>query len=145
MPKKIKIVSIASEVDPYSKTGGLADVARSLPKSLTRLGHRVIIITPFYKKFINRDLHKLEKIYSDVSLHIDKENEFKVAYYRAKLMPGLEVYFVRNDKYFSRRKNLYGSSHENARFYLFDVAALKLISLLKFKVNKIFWITIKEK
>ncbi|MBT4516331.1 MAG: glycogen synthase [Candidatus Komeilibacteria bacterium] len=135
MPKKIKIVSIASEVDPYSKTGGLADVARSLPKSLTRLGHKVIIITPFYKKFINRDLHKLEKIYSDVSLHIDKENEFKVAYYRAKLMPGLEVYFVRNDKYFSRRKNLYGSSHENARFYLFDVAALKLISLLKFKAD----------
>jgi len=68
MPKKLKIVSIASEVDPYSKTGGLGDVARSLPKSLTRLGNKVIIITPFYKKFIDRKAHKLEKIYRDIVL-----------------------------------------------------------------------------
>ena len=133
--RKLKIVSISSEVDPYSKTGGLADVARSLPKSLHRLGHDVVIITPFYKKVIDRDKHKLEKIYSDVNLHIDKKNEFKVSYYRSELMPGLKVYFVRNDKYFSRRKTLYGSTHENARFYLFDVAALKLISLLKYKTD----------
>lgn len=133
--KKLKIVSIASEVDPYSKTGGLADVARSLPKSLFRLGHEVIIITPFYKKSIDREKHQLEKIYSDVNLQIDKNNEVKVAYYRSELIPGLKVYFVRNDKYFSRRKDLYGSTHENARFYLFDVAALKLISLLKFEAD----------
>lgn len=135
--KKYKIVSVSSEVDPYSKTGGLADVARSLPKSLYRLGHEVIIITPFYKKVIDRKKHKLEKIYSDVKLRIDKENEIQVSFYRAELLPGLKVYFVRNDKYFSRRKSLYGSTHENARFYLFDVAALKLISLLKFKADVI--------
>jgi starch synthase len=45
--KVLKIVSIASEVHPYPKTGGLGDVARSLPKSLHR-GYEVIIITPFY-------------------------------------------------------------------------------------------------
>ena len=135
MPKKLKIVSIASEVDPYSKTGGLADVARSLPKSLHRLGHEVIIITPFYGKTINREKYKLEKIYSEIQLQIDKKNEIKVSYYRSELLPGLKVYFIRNDKYFSRRKNIYGSSHENARFYLFDIASLKLISLLKFKAD----------
>lgn len=135
MKKALKIASIASEVDPYSKTGGLADVARSLPKSLFKLGHQVIIITPFYKKIIDREAHKLERIYSDVSLYIDKENELKIAYYRAELVPGLYVYFVRNDKYFSRRKTIYGSNHENARFYLFSVAALKLISLLKFDAD----------
>jgi len=133
--KALKIVSIASEVDPYSKTGGLADVARSLPKSLHRLGHNVIIVTPFYAKVIDRKKHKLEKIYSDVKIKIDETKEIKVAYYRAELMPGLKVYFIRNDKYFSRRKTLYGSDRENARFYLFDVAALKLISLLKYKAD----------
>jgi len=133
--KNYKIVSISSEVDPYSKTGGLADVARSLPKSLHRLGHEVIIVTPFYKQILDREKYKLEKIYSDVKLHIDKENEAQVSYYRTELLPGLKVYLVRNDKYFSRRKSLYGSSHENARFYLFDVAVLKLISLLKFKAD----------
>ncbi|MDP2944639.1 MAG: glycogen/starch synthase, partial [bacterium] len=43
MPKKLKIVHIASEVAPFSKTGGLADVTRSLPKALKRLDHEVII------------------------------------------------------------------------------------------------------
>ncbi len=133
--KALKIVSISSEVDPYSRTGGLADVARSLPKSLHRLGHRVIIITPFYGKVVDRSKHKLEKIYSDVKIKMDDKNELKVAFYRSELMPGLPVYFVRNDKYFSRRKTLYGSERENARFYLFDMAALKLISLLKYKAD----------
>jgi starch synthase len=133
--RKLKIVSISSEVDPYTKTGGLADVARSLPKSLHRLGHEVIIITPFYGKVIDIVKYKLEEIYKDVNLYIDAKNQFKVSYYRGELLPGLKVYFVRNDKYFSRRQELYGSTHENARFYLFDVAALKLISLLKFRAD----------
>ncbi len=132
MSKKLKIVSISSELDPYSKTGGLGDVARALPKALFRLGHEVIIITPFYKKVIDVDKHHLENIYSDVRIRIDKDNELPVSYWRGELMPGLKVYFVSNDQYFSRHKSLYGSGHENARFYLFDAAALKLISLLKF-------------
>lgn len=133
--KALKIVSISSELDPFSKSGGLADVARSLPKSLYRLGHDVIAITPLYGKTIDRSKYQLEKIYSDVKLKIDKENTVTVSYYRGELLPGLKVYFVRCDKYFSRKKNYYGSSREAARFYLFDVAALKLISLLKFKAD----------
>ena len=37
--KKLKIVHIASEVEPFSKTGGLADVASSLPKAIKDLKH----------------------------------------------------------------------------------------------------------
>lgn len=133
--KKLKIVSIASEVHPYSKTGGLGDVTRSLPKALHRLGHEVIIITPFYSKVIDQKKFALQQIFSDVKLKIDNKNEIAVSYYRAELLPGLFVYFVGNEKYFSRHKRLYGSDHENARFYLLDVAALKLISLLKFKAD----------
>ena len=44
VPKKLKIVHVSSEVAPFSKTGGLGDVARSLPKALKRLGHDVILI-----------------------------------------------------------------------------------------------------
>ena len=62
MSKKLKIVSISSELDPFSKTGGLADVARSLPKSLRRLGHEVIVISPFYTKTLDRKKHKLESL-----------------------------------------------------------------------------------
>lgn len=133
--RKLKIVSIASEVDPYSKTGGLADVARSLPRSLHRLGHEVIIITPFYEKVIDAAQHRLEEIYSGVEVYVDAHFSTKVSYYRGELAPKLFIYFVKQEKYFSRRQELYGSSHENARFYLFDTAALKLVSLLKFKAD----------
>ena len=40
---------IASEAQPFSKTGGLADVAAALPKALGRLGHDVTVITPRYR------------------------------------------------------------------------------------------------
>jgi len=40
---------VASEAHPYSKTGGLADVAAALPKALGRLGHDVTLITPRYR------------------------------------------------------------------------------------------------
>ena len=40
---------IASEAQPFSKTGGLADVAAALPKALVRLGHDVTLITPRYR------------------------------------------------------------------------------------------------
>ncbi|RNC70657.1 MAG: glycogen synthase GlgA [Desulfuromonadales bacterium] len=45
----MKILLVASEVTPFAKTGGLADVAASLPKALRRMGHDARIIMPFYK------------------------------------------------------------------------------------------------
>ena len=45
----LRILMIASEAQPYSKTGGLADVAAALPKALARLGHDVTLITPRYR------------------------------------------------------------------------------------------------
>ena len=45
----LRILMIASEAQPFSKTGGLADVAAALPKALGRLGHDVTVITPRYR------------------------------------------------------------------------------------------------
>ena len=47
--KALRILMIASEAQPFSKTGGLADVATALPKALGRLGHDVTLITPRYR------------------------------------------------------------------------------------------------
>jgi starch synthase len=133
--KKLKIVSVSSEVAPFSKSGGLGDVARSLPKALKRLGHEVIAITPLYDKVIDKKAHHLELIYPEVKIYLNSVDTVTVNYWRGYLLPGLPVYFVENTKYFSRKKELYGSSHENARFLIFDVAALKLLSLLKFEAD----------
>jgi starch synthase len=48
-PKPLRVLMIASEAQPFSKTGGLADVATALPKALGQLGHDVTVITPRYR------------------------------------------------------------------------------------------------
>jgi starch synthase len=135
VPKKLKIVHIASEVAPFSKTGGLGDVARSLPKALKRLGHDVILITPLYGRSIDKKEHKLELIFKDVELRLNSQEKIKVNYWRGYLMEDLPVYFVENKHFFSKHKSIYGSAKENARFLVFNVAALKLLSLLKFSAD----------
>ncbi|MFT5207413.1 MAG: starch synthase [Candidatus Omnitrophota bacterium] len=71
----MNILFASSEVYPFSKTGGLADVAGSLPNALGELGHRVLIVTPRYRGI------KLKA---------------------KKLSPNVEVVFVKNEHYFDR-------------------------------------------
>ena len=60
MPDALKVVIVASEVVPFAKTGGLADVAGALPIALARLGHQVSVIMPRYPT-IERAVRSLEK------------------------------------------------------------------------------------
>lgn len=78
----MKIAFFSSEVFPFAKTGGLADVSGSLPKSLVKENCEVKIFMPFYKNI------KPEKTY----------DEFAVTH----LADNLEVIFIRNDEYFFR-------------------------------------------
>ena len=135
MFEKLKIVHIVSEVAPFSKTGGLGDVARSLPKALRRLGNDVIIITPLYGKLIDKKKNKLKLVLANVNLRLNSQENIKVSYWQGHLMDGLPVYFVECAKFFSKHKKIYGSARENARFLVFNVAALKLLSLLKFSAD----------
>jgi starch synthase len=45
----VRILFAASEVHPYSKTGGLADVVGALPAALARLGHEILVVSPWYR------------------------------------------------------------------------------------------------
>lgn len=47
--KSLRVLMVASEALPYSKSGGLADVAAALPLALGRLGHEVVLVTPRYR------------------------------------------------------------------------------------------------
>ncbi len=133
MLNKLKIINISAEVAPFSKTGGLADVARSLPKALKRLGHDISMITPLYGKTIDKDKFKLKRIYKDIEIFLNSKESVKVSFWQGELMEGLPIYFIENKEYFSKSKNMYGYSNENARFLVFNVAVLKLISLFKSK------------
>ena len=45
----MRILMVASEVAPFAKTGGLADVLGALPQALSRLGHDVEVVMPRYR------------------------------------------------------------------------------------------------
>lgn len=49
----MRILFVASEVAPLSKTGGLADVAQALPKALWKLGHDLKVLTPAYRGMVD--------------------------------------------------------------------------------------------
>lgn len=135
MSKHLKIVSVSSELAPFSKTGGLAEVAKSLPKALKKSGHDVIAITPLYGQIIDVKKHNLKLIRENEAIRLNSMDKVYVNFWKGFLAEGLPVYFIENKKYFSARKTIYGSSHENARFLIFDVAALKLVSFLKFEAD----------
>lgn len=128
MHKPLKIAHIASEVEPFSKSGGLANVIGSLPRAHRELGHEVVIVTPYYEGLINLNGQTLEVIAENELIETTAGIFEHVTYLRGKL-PGSDVlvYFVANKKYFGERATLYGAVNENARFLLFDVAALHLL------------------
>lgn len=134
---KLKIVHISSEVEPYSKTGGLADVASSLPRAIKRLGHKVIIITPLYGEIIDKKKYNLKLVAKDVKVELSERVNMEADFWQGELEKSLPIYFIENNKYFGQRKTLYGSKHENARFFFFDLAVLRLLKTIGFQPDLI--------
>ncbi len=135
MSKKLKIVHISSEIAPFSKTGGLGDVVRSLPKATKRLGHEITVISPLYGQIIDKKKYNLKLIYENINVYLNSKESININYWKGYSMKDLPVYFIESKKYFSKRKNLYGSNHENVRWLIFNIASLKLLSLLKYKAD----------
>ncbi|MCX7926843.1 MAG: glycogen synthase GlgA [Candidatus Omnitrophica bacterium] len=119
----MKIVMIASEVVPFAKTGGLADVVGALPVALEKLGEEAIVIMPGYK-----------------CVHTVKNPQVKsftegISY--SKIGKNVLVYFIENKEYFDR-DGLYGDKTGDykdnlERFSYFCKKALELLKQIKFK------------
>jgi len=67
MARKLKILLVASEITPFAKTWGLADVVGALPKALERMGHEVRLMMPKYgtideRKFSVREVTRLKGV-----------------------------------------------------------------------------------
>ena len=134
--KKLKILFVASEVVPFAKTGGLADVAGALPKALAELGHDVRVAMPLYKS-IDKNKYKIRstglEIKIDIALckHTGKIKE--------SVFPGtgVPVYFVENSAFFGREE-LYrtpkGEYWDNAeRFIFFNRCVVEMIRIMDFQ------------
>lgn len=134
MSKLLAIAHIASEVQPFSKSGGLANVLGSLPKAHKDLGHDVIIITPYYEGLMDKSSFEFETISENEHIELSKDIWEEVTYLKT-VHQGVPVYFIAHKKFFGERTSLYGGKNENARFMYFDVAALSLLKKINFKAD----------
>ncbi len=130
----MKILFAASEVFPFAKTGGLADVAGSLPVVLKELGHDVRVVMPKYRG-VERFATDLADTGARTPVRIGDEIAVG-ALFEGRLAGRVPVYFVRYDPYFDR-DGLYGTAQgdypDNAsRFIFFSRTILDAMQSLDF-------------
>jgi starch synthase len=99
VPAPLKILFVASEVAPFKKTGGLADVVGALPRALAELGHDVRVVMPLYGGI---DWKRLERL--DGTLAVPTFRGPMRAAVRQGHLPGssVRVYFVEHHHFFDR-------------------------------------------
>ena len=122
----MNILYVTSEAVPFCKTGGLADVAGSLPPSLAANGDRVSVILPLYETVKDK--------WGD-RLHFEKWTFVRLAWRSVYCglfsveREGVTWYFVDNESYF-RRSDLYGYYDDGERFAFFSRAVTELLRSL---------------
>jgi starch synthase len=122
----MKVALLASEVAPYAKTGGLADVAGALPKFLSRLGAEVRVFMPFYREVRKKAL-RLRPVVEQAFLDwAGQKADYSVLEQPAE---GFVVDFIVQDAYYDR-ECLYGTPagdypDNGERFAFFSRASLE--------------------
>jgi len=132
------IVFASSEVAPFAKTGGLADVSSALPKALKKLGNDVKVVMPRYYQ-INPG--NLEKLPISIGVPVGKLGTLWAGVYKSYLPQSkVEIYFIDYEEFFGR-KNLYtdeeGFSYldNDKRFIFFTIAVFELALAMKWNVD----------
>ncbi len=124
----MKILMVASEAVPFSKTGGLADVAGALPQALAALGHEVAVVLPLHKM---TRLEGAETRFASLTVPLGAQAHFPSV--QTVSCPGVRFYFVGYPLFYDRAA-LYGTPNgdypDNAeRFGLFCRAAIEIAQL----------------
>lgn len=132
--RPLKALLVASEVVPYAKTGGLADVVGSLPISLLKLGCDAAVVLPKYRS-ISPEKYKLKLAVKNLPVPMGM-GEMSADVLSTKLgQTSGTVYFIQNDRYFDRDGFYSGSEgdyYDNAeRFAFFSRAVLEMAKALK--------------
>lgn len=129
----MKVLFAAGEAYPFVKTGGLGDVAHSLPKSLKKGGIDVRVILPKYSQIGDRyrsEMVELGHTYVDLGWRQIYCGVDEMAY------EGVTYYFIDNEYYFNREK-VYGEFDDCERFSFFCKGILASLQLIGFEPDLI--------
>lgn len=127
----MKILYVAAEVVPFAKTGGLADVASSLPLKLAELGHDIRVVMPMHRQIIEKYKHEMDYVkayYVDLNWRRQHVGLFQLE------KNGVTYYFLDNEYYFNRNY-LYGEFDDGERYAYFNKAVVRLLKEIDFKAD----------
>lgn len=125
---RTKIVMVASEVEPYAKSGGLGDVLGALPKALAKENNNIIVIMPKYKMIAQQfkdKMHYVGYIYVDVNWRHQYCGVFRFQ------KNYVTYYFLDNEFYFGDDK-LYNNM-DLERFSFLNLAVFELLKYIRFR------------
>ena len=131
----LNVLFLSPEVVPFAKSGGLADVAGSLPIALKHLGLDIRLVLPFYR-IIRHGNYEVRPVVKRLEVPLGKKT-FKTNVFETLLENGIPVYLIEREDLYDR-PNLYGTPggdyYDNLeRFSFFSHAALRLTEALSFK------------
>ena len=124
----MKVLFVASEAVPFIKTGGLADVAGSLPKSLKAEGVDIRVILPKYGSIKEEWISKMSHV-GNITVPVSWRDKY--AGVDMIEHDGVTYYFLDNEEYF-KRDSLYGYFDDAERFAFFSRAVLNVLPMLDF-------------
>ena len=139
MARPLNVLFLSSEVEPFVKTGGLADVSSALPQTIKQLGHEIRIMMPSYGS-INQRTAKLHEITRLRDIAVTLGNRPYRASVKSSFMgegaSRLQVYFLDNPELFGRSGLYVDPStlqdyHDNDdRFFFFCRGVLEVLKTL---------------
>ena len=126
--EKMKVLFVAGEANPFIKTGGLADVAGSLPKALVEKGIDARVMIPLYlgiPQEMKNNMQYLGNCFVQLSWRSQYCGVFSYVY------QGVTYYFIDNEFYF-KRHGIYGHYDDGERFAFFSKAILESLKIIDF-------------
>lgn len=124
-----KVLFIASEADPFMKTGGLGDVMYALPKALKKLGLDVRVVIPKYKN-IKKEYAQSLNFLKSFTVPVGWRNQYCGLFEYD--LDGVRYYLLDNEYYFLR-DNPYGHYDDGEKFAYFDRASLMFLKEIGWK------------
>ena len=124
----MKVLYVASEAVPFIASGGLADVAGSLPKALKKNGVECAVVIPFYSGIKEEYRNKAEYI-KNFSVPLGWRNQY-CGLFKYEL-DGVTYYMLDNEYYF-KRSGLYGFFDDAERFMFYSKAVLEMLLNIDF-------------
>jgi len=120
------VLMVASEVHPYAKTGGLADITGGLARALSKKGIEVSVAIPLYKSVKENYHESYQFVTSHTTEYNGERHEVRVhVLYKNKV----KYYFLENFKYFER-PSLYGYADDCERFAFFNIVLEEVMDKL---------------